>query len=58
MILKLISLIFAQGSSNEAMVTIEVVKNPGLLDYIKEYFYIPSLVIIIIFIIWRKIRIK
>ena len=58
MILKLISLILAEGSPNDAMVTIEVIKNPSLLDYIKGYFYIIALVIIIIFIILRKIRIK
>jgi hypothetical protein len=58
MILKLISLILAEESPNEAMVTIEVIKNPSLLDYIKGYFYIIALVIIIIFIILRKIRIK
>ncbi len=48
--------LFAEESTNTAMMIIEVVKQPTLWDYVKEYFYIPALIIIIVFIIWRKVK--
>lgn len=48
--------LFAQEGLDKAMMVIEVVKKPTLWNYVEKYFYLPVLIIIIIFIIWRRIK--
>ena len=48
--------LFLAQTGNNGMMTIEVVTKPSFWDYVEKYFYIPALVILVAFIIYRKLK--
>ncbi|OGF45235.1 MAG: hypothetical protein A2231_00420 [Candidatus Firestonebacteria bacterium RIFOXYA2_FULL_40_8] len=55
----LVSSVLAVSQPTAApMVTIEIVSKPGFFDLVTKYFYWPALVLVIVFIIYRKLKVK
>ena len=54
----LVGSVLAGSPAIEPMVTIEIVSKPSFLDLLAKYFYWPALAAVIIFIIYRKLKVK
>jgi hypothetical protein len=46
--------VLAEEAGAQGMLTIEVVDQPGLLDYVNEYFYWIIIAVVLAWFFWRK----